>query len=374
MKKIFLGLILLSSFTISNAQLTNAILALEENDIKSAKNFIDKQMLKEKSATDPKSWFYKGKVYSQIYVSTVAGIKSLVSSDSVALVNSIGAYKKSISLDKPEGEFIKKSKLELEILWVSVFNDAINNYANSKNYNQSLKSFLVCQDIKPEDTLAYVYGASVAIMAENYAAAKKSYLTLINKNYKNYSYYKQLLFIALEKDKNTSDALQILGDARKMFPADNYFLIEEVNLLIKLKREQEAINNLTELLTKDKSNAKVYYFNLGVIYTNLKDNKKARESFASSLAIDSLYEESNFMAGYVELSEAEVINKKVNDMNLKEYQTNGKKQEAVRDAYFKKAIPFLERSYKVKKDEKMKSQLTNLYTRLKMLDKLKKLQ
>lgn len=376
MKKLSLITIsLLASFTIATAQ-TNAILALENQEYKVAKESIDKYFTKNAAtiATNPKeakAWFYKGKIYNIVATSDKPEIKAL--GDEKSLAVAVEAFRKAVELDNSKSaEWKKQSQDQLEAIWGVTFNEGIKKYQEN-DLKASLTNMDLCISIKPADTLAYTVGASIAISAKDFAWAKKAYYSLIEKGFKNYNYYKNLLYIVSEEEKNTDETMKVIQMGREAFPMDAMFMAQEVNLYITSGKTQEAIAKLEAAAKNDAANAKVYYYNLGIIYKQTNDNVKAREFFAKSLAEDANYEGANYMTGFMFMEEGDVLNKKINNMTLKEYNLNGKKEEAKRDEFYKKAIPYLEKSYAVSKDEKVKDQLISIYKKFKMEDKIKSL-
>ena len=380
MKKYFLVItLILIGFTASYSQLTNAILAIQDGQIKIAKESIDKYMLKEKSPLEAKAWFYKGNIYESIAFTKDEEIKALEPKN--ALKITVEAYQKVIALDKPKGEWVTQATPRLENVWGVIFNTSIESYkiytadtTNKAKLKESLELMTLCQTIKPLDTLAYNVAATIAIQGNDFKYAKNAYLKLIEIKYITKSVYKNLFYIEKEKFNNKDEALKILAEARKVYPDDKDFLAQEIDLYISLGKQQEAITKLSDAVKTDPSNAKVYYYNLGIIYKQLNDNVKSKESLQKSLAADSLYEGANYMMGFLFMDEGDVVNKKLNNMKLNEYNVSGKKEEAKRDALYKKSIPYLEKSYKVSKDEKLKGQLVSLYTKFKMTEKLKSIQ
>ncbi|MDX2196756.1 MAG: hypothetical protein NW207_10085 [Cytophagales bacterium] len=370
MKKILFLCLTLAICEVSTAQLTNVIIALQEGNVPVAKKNIDAYMAKEKSATDAKGYFYKGNVYETIFLSKDAAITAL---EANPLPIAVEAYMKSVSLDKPKGEWVTKSKERLENLWASSYNKSIELY-KANDMDGALKYIEITQLIKADDTTAFSIGASFAITSEKFEKAIEYYNKLIALNTQNLSVYKNLLYIYTQKIKNNDKAIEICGLGRKKFPNESSFMAEEVNIYIATNRTAEAIAKLNDAVQNDKPNAKVYLYNLGILYKQTGDNIKAKENFVQSLAIDSLYEGANYMLGFMTMEEGDVINKKINNMNMKDYTAIGKKEEAKRDALYKKAIPYLEKSYKVNKDPKLKEQLTSIYTKFKMTDKIKSLE
>ena len=375
--KILVGFILLSTVT-TYAQLTSAAIAIDDNnEVKIAKELIDKYMSKEKSANDPKGWYYKGYIYERIATSNDEAIRKL---DADPLTKSVEGYSKSISLDKPNGEWAKKSKEKSTNLWPVVYNKGIEYYQASQ-FSDALRMMELSQNLKPSDTTSYVNAALIALQAKDYAFAKKTYYKLLELN-KNPNYYRNLMYAIQELPKKTKqdtldadeEMLKVVQMARKEFPKDPNLMAQEVNLYISAKRQNEAIAKLTEAIETDPSNAKLYYFNLGILHKQLNEDAKAKDYFQKSLKIDSLAEESNYMMGLMLMEEGDAINKKLNKMTYQQsISPAGKKEEDRREALYRKAIPYFEKSYRVNKDPKLKIQLEELYKRFKMNDKLSKL-
>jgi len=326
--------------------------------------------VKEKSLLDPKGWLYKGKIYQFISGSEKPEIKALAPEPTKTIIE---AYQKTIETDKSKSqEYAKQAKEMLEVVWGLVFNDGIKKYQEN-DFKGALDNMLICQTLKPADTLAYTVGASIAIQAKDFAAAKKSYYTLIASGNKNYMFYKNLLYITSEEEKNTEEAFKVVQMGREQFPNDAMFMAQEVNMYIASGKTKEAVEKLEQAAGKDPANAKVYYYNLGILYKQTNDNIKAKEYFAKSLAVDAEYEGANYMTGFIFMEEGDVLNKKLNNMTLKEYNMSGKKDEAKRDDLYKKALPFLEKAYAQNKDQKVKDQLISIYRKFKMEDKIQKL-
>ncbi|MFN0050029.1 MAG: tetratricopeptide repeat protein [Cytophagales bacterium] len=355
----------------SFAQLTDAVIAFESLEMKQAKTSIDKYMLKEKALVDPKGWLYKGKIYQFISGSDKPEIKSLLTEDATKTI--IEAYQKAIENDKTkQQEYSKQAKEQLETVYATAFNEGIKKYQEN-NFKGALDNMVLCQQLKPTDTLAYTVGASIAIQTKDFAIAKKAYYDLISKGFRNYTYYKNLLYITSEEEKNSEEALKVIQMGREQFPNDATFMAQEVNIYIASGKTKEAVEKLENASTKDPANSKIYFYNLGILYKQTNDNVKAKEYFAKSLAVDAEYEGANYMTGFMLMEEGDVVNKKLNNMTLKEYNATGKKDEIKRDDLYKKALPYLEKAYFQNKDESVKAQLISIYKKFKMEDKIQKL-
>ena len=86
---------------------TNAFLYHKDGELDKAKTAIDKACLHEKTSLKAKTWFYKGNIYMDIYTTDKAEYKNLANNPGEI---AHGAFKKSIELDSPEGEYAKLSQ------------------------------------------------------------------------------------------------------------------------------------------------------------------------------------------------------------------------------------------------------------------------
>lgn len=367
MKKL-IYLVALTCISACYGQLTNAILFLQEGNIAKAKEQIDKYMIKEKSATDAKGWFYKGNIYEALAFTKDSSINKLETQPNAIKILT-EAYNKSLSLDKPNGEFAKQIPSRLEGVWGATFNLGIEKY-QMQDFKSSLEYMSLASIVKPSDTTSVINGAVIAMQGKDFVYAKEAYTKFIgmgNKSKKNYS---QLYYIVKDELKDKEATANVLAEARKNFPTDSYFMAEEINMAIDGGKKEEAIAKLNNALNTDPKNANMYYYNLGIIAKQSNDGAKAKEYFQNSLKADDMYEASNYMMGFICLDEGDALNKKINAMNMKDYTATGKALELKRDELYKSGIPYLEKSYQVSKDDKLKVQINNLYTKLKMNKKI----
>lgn len=256
--------IMLASFSILQAQvvsLTNAILYLQEGNLPKAKEEIDKAALNEKTVVMPKTWYYKGVIDKDIYKSTTASTKAL---DSDALKHSFEAFSKAIALEKPAGEFTKKSKESLQEIWSLSINSGID-YFNQSSFTKAIIEYERAQAIKPADTTAYLYALYAASELNDQALVDKYNTKLVELNYTSpYIYFNLISNLANRKELDS--ALEMSSKAVKEFPADENLKKQELVLLI----------------------------NKGAEYDHVANRKSAMVCYQKALAIDS----TNYIANY----------------------------------------------------------------------------
>ncbi len=264
MLRFLISATMLVSFYTAQAQvatLTNAILYHDEGNLPKAKEEIDKAVLNEKTIVMPKAWFYKGVIYKEIFQSTAPHIKSL---DADALPHAFEAYNKAIALEKPAGEFTRKSKEGLEEIWTLSINSGITYYHQS-SFTKAIAEYERAQAIKPADTTAFLYALYAANEMKNDTLVEKYAANLLALNYSSpFIYYNRIVGLA---NRNQLDsAIALSAKAVQKFPADQNLRRQELVLLI----------------------------NRGAAYDQVPDRKNAMICYKKALLIDS----TNYIANY----------------------------------------------------------------------------
>ncbi|ABG58949.1 tetratricopeptide repeat protein [Cytophaga hutchinsonii] len=323
------------------ASLTNAILYRNDGNLIKAKEEIDKAVVNEKTIGMPKTWFYTGLIYKDLYQATPT--------DLAALTTSTAAFKKVFELEKPAGEFSKKSQEALEQIWAISINNGVNLY-QLENYRQAITDFERAQGIKPGDTTAYVYAFYAANELKDQALLEKYSSALVRLNYASEAVY----YIDIESlmDKNLLDsAYTVSKKALTNYPSDIALKTQQTELMVKMNKTQEAIENLKVLSTKNPKDVQLL-INIGSQYTNLNDEPHAAEYYQKALAIDSVNFNANYNMAVFSLRKANEISKQivVSDNNLKKsfkaiptvatdpLRQNLQKELAVSTKYYNRAV------------------------------------
>ena len=321
-----------------NSEITNAILAQKNGTLDKAKTAIDKAVAHEKTANNPKAWFTKGEVYAAFVDNPIFG-KQVPN----AVDEAYQAYDKAIALDK-DGEWGKQAAAKKDALYAGAFNNAVTAY-NDKRYDDALKAYTMAQNIRPQDTTAYIYAAYAAEAKQDYPVAKDNYKKLLAMNHKTPLVYSRLLYFAKEVDKSEPETLALLEDALKTHPNNKDFMLEELNIYVKSGRGKEAITKLENAIKVDPTNTNLYNV-LGSLYDQTGEKEKARESYEKVLTIDPANFDANFNLGVFHFNKGAESNNKYNKLSAANQQKNGAKLIAEGKQSFNKAIPYFEAAHK----------------------------
>jgi|GEM_PF-1962094 Flp pilus assembly protein TadD, contains TPR repeats len=299
--------ILVSSFSLQAqvATLTNAILYYGDGNLVKAKEEIDKACINEKTIALPKTWFYTGVIYKDIYQASTAEGQII---NEAALVKSTEALQKVFELEKPAAEFSKKSKEALDQIWAISINRGVALYGEAK-YNPSIVEFERAQSIKPADTTAYVYGIYAANELKNSELLEKYVSKLIALNYTSAAVY-YIQIDALMNKNMLDSALVSSNKAVLKYPTDISLKTQQTELYVKLNKTQEAIANLKFLSDKNPNDIQLL-MNIGSQYSNLNDVENAELYFQKVVALDSTNYIANFNMAVYSLKKAQVTADKI---------------------------------------------------------------
>jgi len=288
------------------AILTNAILYRNDGDLVKAKEEIDKACVNEKTISMPKTWFYKGIIYKEIYQSPAPEIAAL---DPNALDKSFEAFNKVLVLENPPAEFTKKTQDALNDIWVISINKGVGFY-QTQSYTKALTEFQRAQVIKPSDTTAYIYAMYSADELGNHALAEQYITKLAQLNYVNDAiYYVQISNLM---NRNVLDSALLLSNkAILKYPNDVPLITQQTQLFVMTKQHQAAIKNLTELLKMNPGDVSLL-INIGTQYDELNDIDNAKATYGKVLALDSINFVANYNMAVYSMNDADAIAQKIN--------------------------------------------------------------
>ncbi len=372
MKKIvilFFTVLLSSGYVL--AQKKNVVTAhnyLGKGKLDKAKEAIDPAIENEKTMGDPKTWYYYGNIYLAIQQSTETEDKSL---DENPLDKAYNAYQRAMELDT-KGQFTDKLRYGLQICAEQYFNKGVNGF-NEKMYAKSAKNFTKSSEVNgflgQVDSAAILYAGQSAYFGKLYEEAKIAFNQLLDINYQDPSVYRMLSDI-YKTTGDTTKAISILLEGRKVFPDDYNLIVDAANIYLATGQNQEALDVLSLAIKKDDSNSSLF-FAAGTIYDKMKSNDLAAEMYIKAIEVDANYFDANYNLGALYYNQAAEKIMEANALPLSETQKFDEKI-AEGKALMEKALPYLEKADSIEPADAVTLQtLKEIYTRLKMMEKLK---
>ena len=400
-----IGLLVTVSFGFSqNSKVVSAYNYNNDGKLAKAKENIDVATVHVKTMGNAKTWFYRGKIYLNIYNSQDSIYKNL---DPDALPKSYEAFKKAQELDTKKQYMVEILTL-LPAVGESYFNlgakkynegmtalnamDSVLSRAEFKNSVTAFETaFSIYEGMGRIDTSTIYYVSVAAELGEDYDKAITNLETLMEMNYypekdtaKAAGIYSSAGNIYYENLKDTAKAAATYVAGREKFPEDLNLLLNETNFFLAEEETEQALNNLKLAAEIDETNPTIF-FAIGAKYNEvLDDTTKTKEmrrgafeqaisAYNKSIEIKPDYFDPNYNMGALYVNAAATLIETANDLPLdQQAKYDSLKSEA--NQYLEDCLPYLEKAHELDpEDRSTLISLKEIYTRLRMDDKRKEI-
>ncbi|MEE2699954.1 MAG: hypothetical protein VYD71_01145 [Bacteroidota bacterium] len=335
----------------------NASIALRQEKLAEAKQYIDEAYATESTANDPKMWNYRAPIYLEIALKE----EQL---DNDAVLKATEAHLKCLQTDQKGRVVVRKWTSKEDILSglvqcaYKLFNKAIEEY-NADQYQRAITLYEAIYDILPYDegdqlkrgnitkeTILYNSFFASHKMKNN-SKSKLILQQLIDINFNEPAIYIHMSNIFIEEG-NTEKAIEYLALGRDMFEDDQGLINTELNLFIQLGRTSELIEKLSEAISIDPEND-LLYFNRGTIYDQEGSLELAEKDYKSALDINSSSFGTNYNLGALYFNYGVKLKGKASDAK-----SDAKYKALTKQANdnFTKALPYMERAFELDAEDK----------------------
>jgi hypothetical protein len=396
MKKVILILLLAPAFVFAQKpvkpNLNKALSLWQAGKLGEAKDMIDAATTYEKTMNDGKTWYYRGLIYASLDTTSNATYKALSPNP---LDIAIESFKKADQLKTDGKEYfvadpndiasaINNTKdIQLERLANYYLDQAIKQIQlDEPNFIGSIerieKSKQVFENAMPSysnDTLAYYVLVLAANDAKKYDTAITAATQYFKKGGKTREVY-LILYQIYEGPKDDKEkALAIIREGKKALPQVTQFSLIEIELLINMKKIDEAKVGLEQAVVKDPGN-KVLHFFLGYVHTAQANYGPARKCFEDALKIDPNYFDAQFYLARLVGEDAKKIKREIRALGITA--ADKKKKQDLDVVYVQKlkvALPYWERAEKLNaSDHEVLDELYSIYSDLGMESEIKRVE
>lgn len=393
MRKLTFIIALLLCVNVSFAQMgkvTSAVSFYTQGKLDKAKELIDEAIGHEKCVNNPKAHFVRGQIYQGIFESQDENYKKL-SSDPLPIVWE--SYQKVIQLDDKK-KFEKDLKAQFANLVIDFTNQGIvcynrgtaaeearNTEAAKADFQAALDNFKRTLDINASpygtqkvDT-AVIYNAGVAAhKAGQVDEAMEFYKKSLELGYEANRIYAMLASIYLGRSRDAKEsgdtitakaiqeeAVKYLQEGHKLFPDDEYMLIELINYYLQGDTPGKAEEFLDAAIRLE-PNKPDYYRAKGSLYEKINQPEKAEEMYIKTLELAPNDFFAQYNLGNIHLNRVIEDHKVVQEIvDVKEYNAELAK---VMDKY-EAVVPYFERALELQpSDKNTLTTLKELYYRL----------
>lgn len=382
-------IILVSLFTgHSNAQdlISIANTFLNDKNYVEAKATIDEAFEIEESKENPRAWYTKARIYHEILKSKDAKLDEFKTDEKAFIAKVVEAYQNTKALTDTSNNLHILANNQIEILWADYVNAGISRFQSSK-FAEASKFFEASQIAKPADSTGYLYAALSLQNSGNYQRAIDNYMSLREISRLTKNAYNGLIICQQLLEAPAEQQLDIVEEALFEYPNHLPYILQEVRILIRLKRFDAAESVLKTSIQRNPNNAQLVLRQADLYDRVFKEAYVSGEPERSERYFEMAsrsYERyinsfpNDYTANYnysVMINEqANRVYVRINLMSKEEYEIRGKETEQIGHDWTKRALPYMEKALEAKPgDENANKALKVYYERLKMTEELKQL-
>lgn len=344
---------------------TKANALLTKGELAEAAELIEPAITHEKTMGKGKTWYTRAQIFDKISQSEDEALKAKYPD---ALKIASESYKKTVELEKEGSTYHGLAQVNYEQLYGVALNKGVENY-NNGDYAAAYENFMDVAIINPTDTTGYLYGAMMAQEIEEYDNALMNYNKLFELGEYSESALNSVIFIYLNQKENPEKALEYVKIAQQKFPDVPNYQRQEVDILIKMDKMEEAIVELKDAIEREPENA-LLVSNLAMLYDMGENYVEAELNYIKALEMEPDNRNALINLSVLYIGKGDKIMKVVNAMSIKEY--NKKIDKAEKDAgiEYNKSIPLLDRVLVLDENDDLGLQnLQAVYAKLKNGDK-----
>ena len=361
----------------------------KKRELIEAKEMSDISISYEKTMNNPKTWYLRGLIYMSL--DTTASMDGITKDP---LQTAISSFNKNDMLRESEEKEpsitdnlgIPTTKTEqIKSYWTFHYNNGATAFAE-KDFEQAVTSFNNAILIKPNDTNSVINAGYAAFQGKFYDQAKSYFYKAIELGSTDKDLRSILIYTVATEQNLLDEALLIIKDARTIYPSDNDLARQEINILIRLNRSEEATINLVKAIEAQPNDPNLH-FTLGILHEEIglkldnEDEKAervelARQAYSAAVNVDPNYYNGHYNLGVLAMTDVNFFIKKQNALGVsKEDLKKSDKLEPIIQEKLGIALPLWERTVSLKDDDLPALEiLAYLYTMKKMYDKAESIQ
>jgi tetratricopeptide (TPR) repeat protein len=338
-----------------NKAVNKAEQLLKQNKLSEAKEQIDMAVNDDKTKDKAKTWYTRGQIYSAIATSEDANVRGLSQN---AVTEATQAFQKARELEpNPTSPFNALSEQEMNSLWGVYINKGAQAY-EAQNYEEAVAQFDNALKVIPTDTTANLYAGVAAQQLGDRDRSAQYFYNLIDAGYTDKDIFYTLIAYERDQKQNFEKAREVIKKGKQAFPEDVEFRKQEVALLLKEDKTQEAVAELEQAIKAEPKNPDLY-FNLGYLNEELGDQNAAIAAYKRAMEVDPEHKNSAFNLAVIHYNRAADLVKEANNLGLgKEDAKKGAEMRKRSVEYFKEAVPYVENALRLHPDNRTLMEIT----------------
>lgn len=365
---VFIAIIAVTAAFGQSKNVTKANAAFTKGELAEAAEWIEPAITDEKTSVKGRTWYIRGQIYDAIAVSEDETVRAI---DADALTKAGDSYRKTIEIEKEGSSYSGLAQINLDQLYNSVLGKGVEYY-QTDDYENAYQSFLNVQKLSPQDTTGYLYAAMMAQQIDQFDDALMNYNKLFSLGYYPESALNSCIYLELNENDNPEKALEMVKLAQEKYPDNNNFQKQEVDILIKMEKLDEAIAELKIAIENEPENVTLLT-NLGMLYDFNEDPESAAKYYKEAIVLEPTNRNALINLAVLYITNGDKVNKTAIDMDIKTYNKEGAAVEAKAKELWSEALPLLLTVLEAdEKDELGLQNLQAVYSKLRDVDNAQK--
>lgn len=204
-------------------------------------------------------------------------------------------------------------------------------------------------------------------MPDNRKGAIAEYESIKSVPYRQNDVY-QLLSQNYMMEGDTAKYISTLEEGSQLFPKENYYLFNMINMYIQKGENEKAKDYLNKVIAENPEDKQLYFVLATVYEQGFKDSENAEANYRKALEIDPQYGDAVIGLGRIYYNEAANIQSEANAITGDQAAFDKANKKA--QALFEKALPYFEKAVEIEPENMQYIiALRGIYYNLKMDDK-----
>ena len=339
-----------------------------------AKEAADAAILHESTASQAKTWCYRGFVYKAIFDTSARDMF-----DKEAEEKALEAFVRCLELDKGKDIWKDTTKGPL-VKSAAATRDKAEFYKQNKEWDKALRCYDAMEKSIPFDYVGAIKRSNITKekimyqkfemykMAGDKAKTVKYADELIAIGYKEPKLFTDMVKISLI-DKDTAAALSYIEKGRKIFDDNMDLISSEIDIYLARKKTDELKQKVSTAIELTPDN-EVLHMVMANIHQKTGDIAEAEKEYLKAIEIKSDYEAAIYNLAVLYYTQGKEWNDKLNKLPVNDPKT--KEYDAKRKDSFQKAMAYFERSYEIVKDDDTRKLIRKLAATLEDKEKYEK--
>ena len=352
------------------AKRTSAYMYNKNGQLDKAMESINEAIEHEKTATDAKTWMYRGIIYYNISISPLPAYQAL---DTNAAIVSYQSFMRAKEYDD-KGQYTGEIEPYMNGLVNEFYRIGGESFQES-NYNNAIENFEIAFNIAESlgkfDTIAAFNIGMSGVLSEQPNVAAEYLKKCVDVQFDDpriYMFYNR----AAKQLGDTTLAFQVVELGRERYPEDLSILLEQAQLYLETNQKEELLASLQEAVKADPENSTLFFL-IGKSYDDMHNVELAEKNYKKAAELNPDFFEAFYNLGAIYVNIAAEMQAEANDLPLNETaKYNELTEQANKNLAI--AVPYLENALQIKPDDQPTIiALKEAYGRLKMNDKLEQL-